>query len=184
MKKITEIVEGFTEWRIKHLSTNQFYIILSIVTGIVAALVASLLKWPVHGINYLLNIDNWKEFHDYYFFAYPLIGIALSMIFVKYILRKNISQGIPRVLFSISKEGAIIKPHNMYSSVITSALTVGFGGSAGLEGPTVVTGAAIGSNIGNMLGLNFKQRLLMLGCATAAAVAAIFKAPITGLVFV
>lgn len=184
MKKITEIVEGFTEWRIKHLSTNQFYIILSIVTGIVAALVASLLKWSVHGINYLLNIDNWKEFHDYYFFAYPLIGIALSMIFVKYILRKNISQGIPRVLFSISKEGAIIKPHNMYSSVITSALTVGFGGSAGLEGPTVVTGAAIGSNIGNMLGLNFKQRLLMLGCATAAAVAAIFKAPITGLVFV
>ncbi|MCR5454485.1 MAG: chloride channel protein [Bacteroidales bacterium] len=117
-------------------------------------------------------------------FVYPIVGILITMVFVNYILRHNVSGGIPRVLYSISKEGAVIKSHNMYSSVISSAITVGFGGSAGLEGPTVVTGAAIGSNIGRLLHLNYKQKLLILGCATAAALSAMFKAPITGTVFV
>lgn len=173
----------FYEWRIRHIGTNQYMIFLSVIAGVIAALIAYVLKTSTHTISRLLAgfIDD--ETSILYFIS-PLIGIFLTTIFVNYILRHNVSGGIPRVLYSISKEGAVIKPHNMYSSVIGSALTVGFGGSAGLEGPTVVTGAAIGSNLGRLLHLNYKQKLLMLGCATAAALAAMFKAPIMGTVFV
>ena len=174
----------FYEWRIRHIGNTQYMIILSIIVGVIAGVTAAVLKKLTHLISDCLEtyVSGSLGFDGY--MAYPFVGIALTVLFIKFILRQNISGGIPRVLYSISKEGAVIKSHNMYSSVITSAITVGFGGSAGLEGPTVVTGAAIGSNIGSFLHLNFKQRLLMLGCATAAALAAIFKAPITGVVFV
>lgn len=177
------LISRFYEWRIRHIGTNQYMILLSVLAGIIAAFIAYVLKTSTHTISRLLEklIDD--ETSLLYFIS-PLIGICLTAVFVNYILRRNVSGGIPRVLYSISKEGAVIKPHNMYSSVIGSAITVGFGGSAGLEGPTVVTGAAIGSNIGQILHLNYKQKLLMLGCATAAALAAMFKAPITGTVFV
>ncbi|MBQ3616590.1 MAG: chloride channel protein [Bacteroidales bacterium] len=174
----------FYEWRIRHIGTTQYLTMLSIVVGAIAGVTAAVLKTLTHIISGFLSntISPALGFDGYV--LYPFIGISITVVFIKLILRQNISGGIPRVLYSISKEEAVIKPHNMYSSVITSAITVGFGGSAGLEGPTVVTGAAIGSNIGKFLHLNFKQRLLMLGCATAAALAAIFKAPITGVVFV
>lgn len=183
-KRKRSYAERFLEWRLRHFSPTQFIIILSVVVGLIAAFTAYVLKTATHTIAHLTETGISKQYSNYLYFLYPFIGISLTVLFVKFILRQNISGGIPRVLYSISKEGALIKPHNMYSSVITSAITVGFGGSAGLEGPTVVTGAAIGSNIGRWLHLNFKQRLLMLGCATAAAVSAIFKAPITGVVFV
>jgi len=177
------LISKFYEWRIRNISTQQYMILLSVIAGVIAALIAYCLKTLTHsishGLNYLLN----NEIGILYFCA-PIAGILVTMIFVNYILKHNISGGIPRVLYSISREGAVIKAHNMYSSVIGSAITVGFGGSAGLEGPTVVTGAAIGSNLGRLLHLNFKQRLLILGCATAAALSAMFKAPITGTVFV
>ena len=174
----------FYEWRIRHIGTTQYLILLSIVVGVIAGVTAAVLKSLTHFISGFLSgtVNPLLGFDGY--IIYPFVGIAITVVFIKLILRQNISGGIPRVLYSISKEEAVIKPHNMYSSVITSAITVGFGGSAGLEGPTVVTGAAIGSNIGKFLHLNFKQRLLMLGCATAAALAAIFKAPITGVIFV
>ncbi len=174
----------FYEWRIRHIGTTQYLTILSIIVGAIAGITAAVLKTITHHISGFLSgtINPLLGFDGNLIF--PFVGIAITVGFIKFILRQNISGGIPRVLYSISKEEAVIKPHNMYSSVITSAITVGFGGSAGLEGPTVVTGAAIGSNIGKFLHLNFKQRLLMLGCATAAALAAIFKAPITGVVFV
>jgi CIC family chloride channel protein len=114
---------------------------------------------------------------------YPAIGIFATVIFVKFILRRPVRDGIPNVLFAISKEHGIIKKHNMFSSVITSALTVGFGGSVGLEGPTVVTGAAWGSTIAKALRLNYKQTVTILGFAAAAAMSAIFKAPIAAIVF-
>lgn len=174
----------FNEWRIQHISTSQYMIILSILAGLIASVVAWVLRTLTHSISDALKDLNDFAQLDGLSFVYPIVGILLTMVFVNYILRHNVSGGIPRVLYSISKEGAVIKSHNMYSSVISSALTVGFGGSAGLEGPTVVTGAAIGSNIGRLLHLNYKQKLLILGCATAAALSAMFKAPITGIVFV
>ncbi|MCQ2975654.1 MAG: chloride channel protein [Bacteroidales bacterium] len=174
----------FYEWRIRHIGPTQYMIIISVVVGAIAAITAAVLKTTTHAISSFLDTLPIKNYCSNISVIYPFVGIAITVIFIKLILKQKISGGIPRVLYSISKEGAVIKSHNMYSSVISSAITVGFGGSAGLEGPTVVTGAAIGSNIGRFLHLNFKQRLLMLGCATAAALSAIFKAPITGVVFV
>lgn len=174
----------FNEWRMRHISTTQYMIMLSMLAGIIAALVAWVLKSLTHSISHFLTKTLAEDYSSIFYFICPLVGICLTLVFVSYILRHNVSGGIPRVLYSISKEGAVIKSHNMFSSVISSALTVGFGGSAGLEGPTVVTGAAIGSNIGRLLHLNYKQKLLILGCATAAALSAMFKAPITGAVFV
>lgn len=174
----------FNEWRMRHISTSQYMIMLSMLAGIIAALVAWVLKTLTHSISHVLTKVLAEDYSNIFYFICPIVGIFITMVFVNYILRHNVSGGIPRVLYSISKEGAVIKSHNMYSSVISSAITVGFGGSAGLEGPTVVTGAAIGSNIGRLLHLNYKQKLLILGCATAAALSAMFKAPITGAVFV
>jgi len=182
--KIARAFARFNEWRIRHISTTQYMIMLSMAAGVIAALVAWVLKSTTHSISHLLTKVLAQDYSTIFYFICPIVGICLTLIFVSYILRHNVSGGIPRVLYSISKEGAVIKSHNMFSSVISSALTVGCGGSAGLEGPTVVTGAAIGSNIGRMLHLNYKQKLLILGCATAAALSAMFKAPITGAVFV
>lgn len=111
-----------------------------------------------------------------------MFGILLVILFVKFILKRPIGHGVPNVLYGIKNNG-YIRPHNVYSSIIASALTVGFGGSVGLEGPTVSTGAAIGSNVGRLLRLNYKQTVLLLGCASAGAMAAIFKAPIAAIVF-
>ncbi len=182
--KLFRMLCRFNEWRIQHIRTSQYMIILSILAGLIASVVAWVLRTLTHTISGALSSLTRATDMEWLSFVYPIVGILVTTIFVNYILRHNVSGGIPRVLYSISKEGAVIKSHNMYSSVISSAITVGFGGSAGLEGPTVVTGAAIGSNIGRLLHLNYKQRLLILGCATAAALSAMFKAPITGTVFV
>lgn len=123
------------------------------------------------------------DYSNYQYVIYPAIGILATIIFVKYILRKPVRDGIPNVLFAISKKHGILDSHNMFSSIVTSALTVGFGGSVGLEGPTVVTGAAWGSSIAKFLRLNYKQTLSLLGFAAAAAMSAIFKAPIAAIVF-
>ncbi|MBQ1696611.1 MAG: chloride channel protein [Bacteroidales bacterium] len=182
--RLFRTLSRFNEWRIQHISTSQYMIILSILAGLIASVVAWVLRSLTHSISGTLEALSDAAQMEWLSFVYPIVGILVTMFFVNYILRHNVSGGIPRVLYSISKEGAVIKSHNMFSSVISSALTVGFGGSAGLEGPTVVTGAAIGSNIGRLLHLNYKQKLLILGCATAAALSAMFKAPITGTVFV
>ncbi len=182
--KLARAFARFNEWRMRHISTTQYMIMLSMLAGIIAALVAWVLKTLTHSISHVLTKELAEDYSNIFYFICPIVGICITLVFVNYILRHNVSGGIPRVLYSISKEGAVIKSHNMFSSVISSAFTVGFGGSAGLEGPTVVTGAAIGSNIGRLLHLNYKQKLLILGCATAAALSAMFKAPITGTIFV
>ncbi len=182
--KLFRTLSRFNEWRIQHISTSQYMIILSILAGLIASVVAWVLRTLTHSISGVLEALSFTTQMEWLSFVYPIVGILITVFFVNYVLRHNVSGGIPRVLYSISKEGAVIKSHNMFSSVISSAITVGCGGSAGLEGPTVVTGAAIGSNIGRLLHLNYKQKLLILGCATAAALSAMFKAPITGTVFV
>ncbi len=158
-------------------------IILSIVIGFIGGMVAVIMKNIVFYLRQLLTANFSVDYSNIQYVIYPAIGIFLTLIFVKYILRQEVRDGIPNVLYAISKQYGIIKKHNMFSSVISSALTVSFGGSVGLEGPTVVTGAAWGSALGKALGLNYKQIVSVLGFASAAAMAAIFKAPIAAIVF-
>ena len=158
--------------------------ILSIVVGVTSGFAAVLIKNTVHFIKFLLTSGFVEQYQNYLYMVLPPIGIFLAIIFMLYVLKRHVGHGIPITLAGISKTEGRIKPHNMYSSVITSALTVGFGGSVGLEGPTVATGAAWGSNIGRFLRLNYRQVVLLLACASAGAMSSIFKAPIAGIVFV
>ena len=175
----------FDRWLIlsRRVAPKRLMIILSIIIGFIGGMVAVLMKNLVFYLRQLLTGDFSITYSNIQYVIYPAIGIFLTLIFVKYILRQEVRDGIPNVLYAISKQMGIIKKHNMYSSVISSALTVSFGGSVGLEGPTVVTGAAWGSRLGKALGLNYKQIVSVLGFASAAAMAAIFKAPIAAIVF-
>jgi len=172
------LINGFHK-----LPKNQLMIILSIIIGFVVGLLAVIMKNLVYYIRDLLTKNLSTDYSNYQYVIYPAIGILATVIFVKYILRKPVRDGIPNVLYAISKEHGVLKKHNTFSSIITSALTVGFGGSVGLEGPTVVTGSAWGSLIAKTLRLNYKQTLSLLGFAAAAAMSAIFKAPIAAIVF-
>lgn len=177
---------NFSDWLLimsRKVSSKRLMIILSIVVGFLAGLVAVLMKTAVFFIRRLLTGGFEINYSNYLYVIYPAAGILLVLIFIKYILRRPVRDGIPNVLYSISRNHGIIHTHNTYSSIITSALTVGFGGSVGLEGPTVVTGAAIGSVLAKKLGLNYKQVVAVLGFASAAAMSAIFKAPIAAIVF-
>ena len=167
----------------RKLPIRQKMIALSIVVGFVVGLLAVIMKTLVFTIIELLTGDFDVKYDNYQYLLYPAIGILATVLFVKFVLRKPVRDGIPNVLHAISKQHGTIEKHNTFSSIITSALTVGFGGSVGLEGPTVVTGAAYGSRIAKILGLNYKQTVAMLGFAAAAAMAAIFKAPVAAIVF-
>jgi CIC family chloride channel protein len=183
--KIRKKKHFFDRWLIysRRLAPKQLMIILSIVIGFIGGMVAVLMKNIVFYLRQLLTADFVINYSNIQYVIYPAIGIFFTIIFVKYILRQEVRDGIPNVLYAISKQYGIIKKHNMFSSVISSALTVSFGGSVGLEGPTVVTGAALGSNLGKALGLNYKQIISILGFASAAAMSAIFKAPVAAIVF-
>ena len=182
MKTSTKI--AYRVMRFTHkMPSRQLMLVLSIIIGFIGGVIAILIKNLVHLIQNLLISGFSIDYSNYWYVLYPAIGVLGTIIFVKFILRKPVRDGIPNVLHAISKEHGKIKQHNMYSSVISSALTVGFGGSVGLEGPTVVTGAAWGSNIGRLLGLNYKQVVALLGMASAAAMSAIFNAPIAAIVF-
>ena len=162
---------------------NRLMIVLSILIGIVGGMIAVLMKHLVFGIQQLLTGSFSVDYSNYKYVLYPAVGILLTVLIIKYILRKPVRDGIPNVLYAISKKGGILDAHNMFSSIITASLTVGFGGSVGLEGPTVMTGSAWGSNLGKLLGLNRKQIIALLGFSAAAAMSAIFKAPIAAIVF-
>ncbi len=179
MNKFTFRILHFT----RKLPSRQLLIGLSIAIGFVVGMIAVVMKNLVHFIQNLLTGGFSVDYSNYLYVLYPAIGILATLIFIKYILRRPVEDGIPNVLHAISRDQGIIKKHNTFSSVITSALTVGFGGSVGLEGPTVVTGAATGSVFSRALGLNYKQTVSVLGFAAAAAMSAIFKAPIAAVVF-
>ncbi|MFI3293300.1 MAG: chloride channel protein [Rikenellaceae bacterium] len=168
----------------KRLSERQVMIVLAAIVGVLAGLGTYLFEILLHTIKACL-VD-WMPADTSYpvFLIYPVIGIILVTLFVKYIVRDNISEGVTRVLYAISKRSSLLPQHNTWTSVIASSTTIGFGGSVGPEAPIVLTGAAIGSNVGRIARLNYKNTTLMLCCGAAAALAAIFKAPITGLVFV
>ena len=182
MKK-DSVLQRFLLWRIKHVSQRNFIMILSVIIGVLAGLGAVLIKNGVHLIKYLLTSNLVFNYQTYLFFVLPAIGTLIAILYVRFVARQHVGHGIPSVLFAISKTHGVIKRHNIFSSIITSVFTVGFGGSVGLEGPTVATGAAIGSNLGQFFRLNYKQITLLLGLASAAAMSAIFQSPISAVVF-
>ncbi|MDX2443677.1 MAG: chloride channel protein [Bacteroidales bacterium] len=171
------------KWRVRNMNDRNFIMILSAVIGLLSGLAAVVIKNLVHLIRNILESRIELSGHFYLYIILPIVGLFLVALFVKYMLRKNVDHGIPTVLHSIAKRNGRIRTHNIFSSVIASSITVGFGGSVGLEGPTLATGAAIGSNLSRLLRLNYRQVTLMLGCAAAGAMAAIFKAPIAAIVF-
>jgi CIC family chloride channel protein len=151
--------------------------------GILGGLVAIILKNAVGSIHTLLNYIIDKENVNFLYLAFPVIGILLTVLYIKYFVKDNISHGITRILFAISKKKGVLASHNNYSSLIGSALTVGFGGSVGLEAPIALTGSSIGSNLGQFFRLSYKNVILLIGCGSAAAIAGIFKAPIAAVIF-
>lgn len=166
-------------WRIRRIKDKQFIMLLSILIGMFTGVGAVLIKESVHTIRNMLHSYE----TTYLYFILPGIGIGLAVMFSKFIVRRPIRHGVPNVLYAKGMAKGYMRAHNMFSSIVSSALTVGFGGSVGLEGPTVSTGAAIGSNLGRFLHLRTKQIILLLGCACAGAMAAIFKAPVAAIVF-
>lgn len=181
-QKPQSLLAKFLFWRAKNIPQERFILILSVIVGLIAGLVAVFLKNTTHFIQELIHSEYLDPYFNIYYFAFPIIGIGLTLI-VKSQIKGPVGEGIPSTLFAISRRSGFLKPYKMFASVITSAFTVGFGGSVGLEGPTVSTGSAIGSNLGRMMHLNFRQRILMIGCATAGAIASIFNAPIAAIIF-
>ncbi len=167
----------------RYLPGHSFLSVLAVFVGLLVGIAAVIIKSLVHLIQDLLSEGIKGDFRHFLIFILPIIGVSLTVIFIRYINRKPVRHGIPGVLFSISRNNGKMHYHNLYSSIITSALTVGFGGSVGLEGPTVATGGAIGSNIGRMLNLSYKELTLLISAASAGAMSAIFKAPIAGMIF-
>lgn len=158
-------------------------IILALIVGFFAAVAAFSLHWIINQIVMLLTSSFEKTTANWLYLVYPVVGIYLTYLFVRYIVKDNISHGITRILYAISSNRSRLKPHNCWSSVIASAITIGFGGSVGAEAPIVLTGSAIGSNLGKLFHLDRKLLMTLVGCGAAGAIAGIFKAPIAGLVF-
>lgn len=186
----TELAEGSPSLmqrvialRERYLTDRQFTLILSFLVGLFAAVAAFILHWLIEEIQLLLTEGFDTETFNWMYLVYPVIGIYLTSLFVRHIVKDEISHGITRILYAISSKRSRLKGHNCWSSVIASAITIGFGGSVGAEAPIVLTGSAIGSNLGKLFKMDNKTLMLLVGCGAAAAIAGIFKAPIAGLVF-
>jgi CIC family chloride channel protein len=177
------MIEKIISWREEHLSDRQMTIILSFFIGFFASVAAYALHWIIRQIQMLLTAGFTSTSYNWLYLLFPVAGIYLTTLFIKYIVKDNISHGITRVLYAISSKQSRLKAHNCWSSVIASAITIGFGGSVGAEAPIVLTGSAIGSNLGQFFKLQNKQLLLLVGAGAAAAIAGIFKAPMAGMVF-
>ena len=171
------------EWRERHISEKHLVLLLSFFVGALSAAAAALLKSFIHLIQWFVEEQLIGESHTWWYLITPIIGITLAALFVKYVVRDDISHGITKILYAISQRKSIIKAHNMWSSIVSSGLTIGFGGSVGAEAPIVLTGAAIGSNLAKAFRLDQKTMMLMIACGAAGAIGGIFKAPIAGLVF-
>jgi CIC family chloride channel protein len=179
----TKITKSLLIWRLRKIKDRDFILIMAVIVGIAVGLAAVLMKNSVHFVREVVVFLVEKYSFSYIYIIFPAIGIALTVLFVNMFIKKKLGHGIPMVLYNMSKNEGKIEKHNMFSRIIASSLTVGFGGSVGLEGPIVATGAAIGSNIGQFFRLNYKQIILLIGCASTGAIAAIFKAPVAAIVF-
>lgn len=178
-----DVVFRFMLWRERHITEKTFLIVLALIVGVACGFASLLLKYLIHLISTNLISGASPTRGNYIFLIYPVVGIVLAGCYVRYIVKDNISHGVTRVLYSISQNKSRLKPHNMYTSVLASSITIGFGGSVGAEGPIVYTGAAIGSNLGQMFRLSPRILMILVGCGAAAGIAGIFKAPIAGMLF-
>lgn len=179
---IERLLRRFLVWRAQNLDTSTFLVLVAVLTGLISGLVAVVLKNAAHAVRELVVAERLSDIYQVAYFLFPLVGISIVMI-LRRSLKWRMREGIPMALSSIAKDGGIIPRSAMFTSFVGSAFTVGFGGSVGLEGPTVGTGAAIGSNLARWLRLGFKQRILLISCATAGALGSIFGTPIAALVF-
>ncbi|MBQ9652408.1 MAG: chloride channel protein [Prevotella sp.] len=177
------MLEKIIKWREANVGNKEFTLLLSVFVGFFAAVAGFVLHWIIRQIQSLLTSGFVADNVNWLYLVYPIIGIYLTSLFVKHIVKDNISHGITRILYAISTKRSRLKGHNTWSSVIASAITIGFGGSVGAEAPIVLTGSAIGSNLGKMFRMDNRTLMLLVGCGAAAAIAGIFKAPIAGLVF-
>lgn len=172
----------FILWREKHISERVFVLILAFIVGLATAVAAFVLKELVHTLQHFATTA--AQRNQYLYLVLPPVGIFATAMIVRYVVRDDISHGVTKILIALSQRKSRIKPHNMWSSVLSSAITIGMGGSVGAESPIVLTGAAIGSNLGRFFKMEQRNLMLLVGCGAAGAIAGIFKAPITGLVFV
>ncbi len=183
MVKDSKAYNNMIQWREDHIKQKHFVLILSFFVG----LFCSIASWGLKSLIHLMQnfVENYivASGNTFLYLICPTIGIALAALFVKYILKDDISHGITKILYAISQRKSIIKAHNMWSSIVGSSVTIGFGGSVGAEAPIVLTGAAIGSNLARFFRLDQKTMMLMIACGAAGAVGGIFKAPIAGLAF-
>ena len=171
------------DWREKHISEKSFLIILALLVGVTCGFAALLLKFLIHSISDTLTAHLSMTSANWPYLVLPMIGIIIVTLYVRYLVKDNISHGVTKVLYAISQRKSRLKRHNMYTSIIASSVTIGFGGSVGAEGPIVYTGAAIGSNIGQAFRMSPRVLMLLVGCGAAAGIAGIFRAPIAGMLF-
>ena len=168
---------------LQRLPERDVMMILSLFVGVACGLAAVILKVSIEFIHH--HLTSWFDGKAYnaLFLIYPGVGMLIAMLFVRYVVKDNIGHGVTKVLVAVSKNESKIRPHNMWTSVAASSVTIGFGGSVGAEAPIVYTGAAIGSNVARYMGLSYKNMTILLGCGAAGAVAGIFKAPLAGVLF-
>ena len=177
------MLKRFLIWRVKNISHKQFILIMSLVVGVGSGLIAVLIKNAAHILgDYLKNTSLASPLSSYALLILPILGILFTVLWTKYIVRKPDSKGFPSILYAISKRSGIMRKHHMFSSVISSILTAGFGGSIGLEAPAASSASSLSSNLARVLHLNFKDRMLLIGCACAGTIASIFNAPIAALI--
>lgn len=183
MKKTEEILERVRAFRLKHLNEREVLLILSFVVGLMSGLAAILLKNSIHLLGKFLTQGFTSYSENYLYLAYPGIGILITVIYVRFFVKDDIGHGITKVLESIANSKGLLRAHNMFTSIISSTITIGFGGSVGAEAPVVLTGSSIGSNIARTFNLSYRTMTVLIGCGAAGAIAGIFKAPLAGMLF-
>jgi chloride channel protein, CIC family len=176
-------IDRFFVWRQKNISDKHFILILCVIIGLLASIAAVVLKTSVHYVEQWVRNIPGRHMENWLFLVFPVVGILITVLYVRNFVKDDISHGVSRILYAISRNKGVMKLHNTYSSIVACTFTAGFGGSVGMEAPIVSTGAAIGSNVAQAARFGFKRTTLLLGCGAAAAIAAIFKAPIAGLIF-
>ncbi len=181
---LDNIYQKILELREKHIKDKRFVLVLAFITGLGCALAAFLLKSSIHFVQDIVKSLMANDSLNYWYLAFPAVGIVIATLFVKYVVKDDISHGVTKILYAISQHKAIIKLHNCWSSIVASSITIGFGGSVGAEAPIVLTGSAIGSNLGQFFKMDQRTLMLLVGCGAAGAVGGIFKAPIAGVAFV
>lgn len=184
--RLGSLYKQFLIWRLKNVSESQYMIFMSLLVGLSCGMASVVLKNTVHYTYLFITDTMWfsVDRSNFLFLVYPMVGITITVLILKYFIKDDISHGVSKVLFAISRKKGRIKPHNTYSSILTSSITVAFGGSVGLEAPIVLTGSALGSNLGRLGRLSEKNMITLVGCGAAGAIAGVFKAPIAGILFV